>query len=290
MTNIAAITILSVLFTSSKAFSIGALPATVTAGQVESLTWMRSESDPTCFLLGKTSAAKNMLGEISPTVSVRMEQTQGILPVTFNNAQIQVTIVAYDLDHSKEPPFYIDSNPIEILSPIPTSSANLTQSISIIDRNGATPSRGTSGTSISQPTPTTSSMEATSPQTRQRSRRSAAIAGGVVGGVFGLAIIITSAFLILKRRKKKLVHGEYSLTPFYDTTGSDITHTDTSQVIGRKSPVRQPQASEQEPGSNRLGDDTIQGCQAKILLVIERNSFPFVYEFPFLVMDSEPST
>ncbi|KAG7087120.1 hypothetical protein E1B28_013101 [Marasmius oreades] len=100
MTNIAAITVLAVLFTSSKAFSIGALPATVTAGQVELLTWMRNENDPTCFLLGKTSAAKNMLGRVSPTVSVGTEQTQGILPITFNIAQIQVTIVAYDLDRN----------------------------------------------------------------------------------------------------------------------------------------------------------------------------------------------
>ncbi|KAG7087121.1 hypothetical protein E1B28_013102 [Marasmius oreades] len=113
-------------------------------------------------------------------------------------------------------------------------------------------------------------MEVTSPQTRQRSRRSAAIAGGVVGGVFGLAIIITSAFLILKRRKKKLVHGEYGLTPFYDSTGSNITHTDTSQVIGRKSPVRQPQASEQESGSNRPGDNPIQVLRHQVDVVLQR--------------------
>ncbi|KAG7087117.1 hypothetical protein E1B28_013098 [Marasmius oreades] len=93
MTKIAAITVLAVLFTSSKAFSIGALPATITAGEGELLTWVRNPVEPTSFQLATGTLA---LERIDATVSVGTGETQGTLPVTFK-APRRVTLVAYDL-------------------------------------------------------------------------------------------------------------------------------------------------------------------------------------------------
>ncbi|KAG7087066.1 hypothetical protein E1B28_013049 [Marasmius oreades] len=115
--------LLTVTLSFAKAFTINGLPAVVTAGQVETLTWTRDKDDPTNFQLAKSSAGKlGMIG--SPLTVDKQEETQGTLPVTFIDAPTQVTIVAYDLKHgvsvdpNKDKPFFTDTaHPINIQFP-----------------------------------------------------------------------------------------------------------------------------------------------------------------------------
>ncbi|KAG7087115.1 hypothetical protein E1B28_013096 [Marasmius oreades] len=122
----------AVLFPTTKAFTINGLPAVVTSGQVEILTWTRELNDPTNFQLAKSEAGKVALGMIGSPVTASAEDPRGTLPITFLEAPNQLTIAAYDLNHvqldvlvdptkTKPTPFFADTvHPINVqLTPPP---------------------------------------------------------------------------------------------------------------------------------------------------------------------------
>ncbi|KAF9264424.1 hypothetical protein L218DRAFT_1076612 [Marasmius fiardii PR-910] len=122
------------IFPFSKALTINALPATVTDGQVETVTWTRDQDkDPTHFQFIQTRGSQLYL-PIGPTFSVKKEQTQGTFAVTFTGAGSQVMIWANNLDKPFPSPFFWGPQIIIVGKPsaptLPTTIVSVTQTSS----------------------------------------------------------------------------------------------------------------------------------------------------------------
>ncbi|KAF9258708.1 hypothetical protein L218DRAFT_948201 [Marasmius fiardii PR-910] len=248
------------IFPFSKALTINALPATVTDGQVETVTWTRDQDkDPTHFQFIQTRGSQLYL-PIGPTFSVKKEQTQGTFAVTFTGAGSQVMIWANNLDTAFLPIVGKSSAPtlsttiVSVTQP-PTPPTTTSFQWSNVNSPATITSNYPSPTGVaSTSTDSLTSISISGATETSRKPDVGAIVGSTAGGLFVLAVFIV---VLLKQRNKRTSDS----TPFL--TSSRLSGTTTSTVnmiqkngamVQQREQPAQLEAHEHAPQGSGTGD------------------------------------